>query len=112
MFRSLTLTCVMLMSASCLATTHINPGTVEDVITKADRHEAITEAKQRRTSAGWMQVKSTAEGNYVDTHSNLDINISATIVKAPLDTDRQGMTYATTPQSLGVCRHHTQLPRR
>ncbi len=36
-------------------------------------------------------------GQSLDTHPNLDINISATIVKAPLDTDRQGMPYATTP---------------
>ncbi len=44
--------------------------------------------------------------NYVDTHSNLDINISATIVKAHLDTDRQGFSYANAPQSVGVSRHH------
>lgn len=47
----------------------------------------------------------------LDTHRKLDINISATIVKAPLDTDRQGIHYATTPQSPGMRRYHTQLPR-
>ena len=50
-------------------------------------------------------------GVHLDTHPNLDINTSATIVKLPFDTERQGFSYANAPQSVGVCRHHTELPR-
>jgi hypothetical protein len=54
----------------------------------------------------------------VDTHhnahhhvDNLDINNFATIVKIPLDMDRQGITYANTTQSPSFSGYDTQLSR-
>lgn len=66
MFRSFTRPCAFaslwLMSSTCVASTQINPGTVEDVVSQANRHPAISQSKQRRTSTGWMQVKRTDQG--------------------------------------------------
>ncbi len=44
-------------------------------------------------------------------NTQFDINKYATIVKTPLDTDRQGIPHANASQSVGVSRHHAQLPR-